>query len=133
MPEIEATVLISSCAAATFAPSNSSSGTSSGEPARLYLERESYSGTVLGAVVESAHLTGDRSRGYRSAMAGTWRKGASETLFVPRPVDAVCPDKLPVELTVQTARACCDELPLRGQCLVPDTIIPVTIIPRSRP
>jgi hypothetical protein len=131
-PVVTATVVISSCAAATFAPGNASYGPSSADPGRLDLERESFSGTVMSAVVRSARFTGDRSYEHRMDAAELWRKGASATLFVARPVDGVCPDKLPVEIAVQTARKCCDVLPLRGQCLIPDSIIPVTILSGER-
>jgi hypothetical protein len=119
-PEIRATVVISSCAAVTFAPNNSSS------------ERETYSGTVMGAVVRSAHIASDSVRQRDMDGLGGWRKGASETLFIPRPVDGVCPARLPAELVVQTSRACCDMLPFRGPCLLPVSIFPVTIISTDR-
>lgn len=129
-PVVTATVVISSCAAATFAPSNSGSPADEGD--RLDLERESFSGTVMGAVVKSARFTWNNSYKDRIDAAEAWRKGASVTLFVARPVDGVCPDELPVELTVQTVRKCCYVRPLRGQCLIPGTIIPVTITSLNR-
>jgi len=131
-PEIRATVVISSCAAVTFAPNDSSAGTPSGEQGRLNLERETYSGTVMGAVVRSARVAPSTVHQRGRDELGAWRAGASETLFIARPVDGVCPAKLPAELVVETSRECCDALPLRGPCLIPASIFPVTIIPTNK-
>jgi hypothetical protein len=114
-PHIQSDVEVWSCVAATFGASNSNFYDFS----RLYERNASFSGTLLSVKVKKSHFVWDDPKDHRTNGFHPWAAGQVHTLFVDRPVDAVCPTSLPSTMTVLTMDDCCDVLPRKGLCLVP--------------
>jgi hypothetical protein len=128
-PVQRANVNVQACVAVTFAPSDITLDFGGGRTGRLYEPGASYSGALLSVRVAESHFVWDAGEQHRTNGFHAWKPGQGQTLFLAIPVDQACPTNYGGSLTVDTDRDCCDVLPVKGKCLVPDTIISVHLSP----
>jgi hypothetical protein len=128
-PHIEAEVQLDSCESVTFGASSSTFlGFAPDTP--LYKQGSTLSGTFLAVTVKKSWFDWTDLPDHRTNGFHTWRKGETHSLFVAAPIDSVCPKVIPSTLKVITTDFCCDTLPMREECLVPASVIRVTIVSR---
>jgi hypothetical protein len=132
-PDIQADVVVDSCAAVTFGPSNMrlSFGVSEvdlGNSSPVYKAGSSFSGTFLSATVKKSHVVPHDPMSLPHDWLRLWTPGQMRALFVAKPPSEACPKFLFTTLTVMTAETCCDLLPFVDQCLVPSAVTRVVII-----
>lgn len=120
-----AKVVVRSCVAVTFAPSDLSLDFPEGRSGRYYEQGTNYSGSLLSVGVVESKYVWDAGEKHTTNGFRLWKKNESLTLFVALPVDQACPAKFNETITVDTDRYCCDVLPVRARCLLPDSIVPV--------
>jgi len=127
-PNIRANVLVQSCVAVTFESSNLREEVPGGPPLPWYKPGRSYSGTLLAAVVVSSHFDWVEGAKHITNGAHLWAGGARLSLFVDKPTSEVCPDTRNKPVAVETKYDCCDTWPVEGKCLVPESIVRVSIV-----
>lgn len=127
-PKQRATVIVQSCVAVTFSPSDLVIDFPDNRSGRYYEQGTSYSGSLLSVSVAADKFVWDAGEEHRTNGFHPWKRHDSLTLFVALPVNQACPAKFDGMITVETDRYCCDVLPVRGRCLVPGDIIPVNLI-----
>ena len=127
-PSIRASVFVQSCVAVTFEPSNLRVEVPDGPPLPWYKPGQSYSGTLLAAVVISSHFDWEDGAKHITNGAHLWARGAMLSLFVDKPTSEACPDTRNRPITVETNYDCCDTWPVEGKCLVPESIMPVSVV-----
>jgi hypothetical protein len=126
-PVLRANVHVQSCVAVTFAPSDMTLDFGGGRTGRLYEPGATFSGTLLSVRVTESHFVWETGEIHRTNNFQPWKHGEGQTLFIALPVDQVCPPNFEGTLVVETERDCCDVLPVKGKCLVPDTIVSVRL------
>ncbi len=124
-PDIRATVKVRSCVAVTFGASDVSMD-SYAPNSREYEAGAKVSGTLLSVEVVTSDIRGGDPRA-RNYYLQTWSKGHSLNLFVSDPPARACPAVLYGTETVTVIPDCCDVYPLKGLCLVPDSIVRVEL------
>jgi hypothetical protein len=127
-PNIRANILVQSCVAVTFEPSNLRVEVLDGPPLAWYKPGRSYSGTLLAAVVISSHFDWGVGAKHITNGAHLWTRGAMLSLFVDKPASEACPDTRNKSITIETKYDCCDTWPVEGKCLVPESIMPVSVV-----
>jgi hypothetical protein len=98
-----------------------------GRSGRFYEQGTNYSGSLLSVSVVENKYVWDAGEEHQTTGFHLWKKGENLTLFVALPVDQACPAKFNEMITVDTDRNCCDVLPVRARCLVPDTVVTVSL------
>jgi hypothetical protein len=126
-PNIRAEVTIESCVAATFTASDSGLKFLEGQTLPLYEKGSTFSGTIMTVVVEKSRFYWEDSTDHRTNGFRLWTHGERLSVVVSKPVGETCPSSLPAKVMVHTSYVCCDTLPKKGICVVPDTLIPVEI------
>jgi hypothetical protein len=129
-PMQHANVHVLSCVAVKFGPSDMTLDFGGGRRGRLYAPGSSYSGTLLSVSVNDSHFVWKEGEQHRTNGFHSWKHRENQTLFLALPVDQVCPANFDQTLSVDSDRDCCDVLPVRGKCLVPDTIVSVHLSPK---
>ena len=124
-PEIRATATVEACVAVTFGASDSKFNFGGDQLFSLYKPGDSLSGTLLTVTVKTSRFIWNDSLGHWSNGTHLWVKGENRSLFVRTPVADACPQVLPVVVTVQTQRVCCDHA--NWECLLPRTVSLVTV------
>jgi len=127
-PKQRAKVIVQSCVAATFWPSDLIIDFPDNRSGRYYEQGTSYSGSLLSVSVAEDKFVWDAGDEHRTNGFHPWKRHDSLTLFVALPVNQACPAKFDEMITVDTDRYCCDVLPVRARCLVPNGIIPVNLV-----
>jgi hypothetical protein len=129
-PEIRATATVEACVAVTFGASNSKYKFGDGESWPIYTAGSSLSGTLLTVSVKGSRSIWTESSGRWTNGTRLWVKGEERSLFVRTPIADGCPQVLPIEVTVETQRVCCD---FGGwECLLPRTVALVNVVGRKQ-
>lgn len=116
-PEVRSEVRVVSCSSAAFGASDVS----------LARSGQRVSGALLVVDVKSSELVWSPDTARSTSEVTAWRNGDRKSLFVAKPSTDVCPKHVPAELTVVTSLPCCDTLPATGVCLLPESVVLVTI------
>jgi hypothetical protein len=127
-PQVRAEVAIEGCLAVTFGSSHSQVEWFP-KPTPLYKEGASYSGVFLIVDVKTSTLLPREADPDGATYLSQWATGTRKEVFVRGSVDEVCPATLYKTVTVTTDPGwlCCDTLPWEGRCLVPSTVVFVTL------
>jgi hypothetical protein len=127
-PNIRADVLVQSCVAVTFGPSNLREEVPDGPPLPWYKPGLSYSGSLLAAVVISSHFDWGDGAKHITNGAHLWTRGDMLSFFVDKPPSEACPAIRNKPITIETDYDCCDTWPVEGKCLVPQSIMRVSVV-----
>ncbi len=88
-------------------------------PTYIQEQGESISGTlIVGKILKSRFE--ERSRKFK--IPRTWKVGETTMLFLQDEAKNICPNIFPGKIKVKSSGRCCDVLPYRGECIIPDTI-----------
>jgi hypothetical protein len=119
---VQANVVVRECLGVTFEASASQTQIGRGPGSLILANRPGrLSGTLLTVEVTS---TEGLSIGYP---VRTWAKGQLATVYVSEQSAKVCPPVLNGKATVRTTPYCCDTIPRSGLCVLPHSVIPVSI------
>jgi hypothetical protein len=127
-PNIRADVLVQSCVAVTFAPSNLRIEVPDGPQLPWYKPGGDYSGTLLAVVVISSRFDWEKGAKHIANGAHRWARGDRLSFFVDKPTSETCPATRGKPITVRTDYYCCDTWPVEGKCLVPESIGLVSVV-----
>lgn len=116
---ITAKIEIEKCQGVRFDASPSKYNWFPGDAVNIHQQGETIVGTLLVGKVKSTTFSEKKSG---SKIPDSWKAGSTKTLFFDRESKEACPKILPSTYQVQPSGRCCDVLPFRGECLVPNTI-----------
>jgi hypothetical protein len=127
-PKLRSSVTVGSCVGVTFEPSDLGAEFGVGRIGPWYTKGSSYSGTLLSVRVKDSRFVYAKGERHDANGFKPWANGKIMTLFVAAPVHEACPKLYGDVIVVETDRYCCDVLPNKDGCLVPDSITQVVRI-----